>query len=149
MRIGLFFLRVFQLIYHTHENALGGVDIFLASAVHFGGGEGLAALFRNQLYGVGLVFVCAHADGAVGFQHNGVAVTQLMQHGAVRGGGFRGIVNGGAVRKDIKAGEKFTEENVRSVRPGFGLHPKYLPEIIGKIAKRDLEKGERFSLDMI
>ncbi len=53
------------------------------------------------------------------------------------------------VAKDIKAGEKFTEENVRSVRPGFGLHPKYLPEALGKTAVRDLEMGERFSLDMI
>ncbi len=53
------------------------------------------------------------------------------------------------VAKDIKAGEKFTEENVRSVRPGFGLHPKYLPEILGKTAVRDLEMGERFSMDMI
>lgn len=53
------------------------------------------------------------------------------------------------VAKNIKAGEKFTEENVRSVRPGFGLHPKYLPEVLGKIAVRDLEMGERFSLDMI
>ena len=53
------------------------------------------------------------------------------------------------VAKDIKVGEKITEENVRSVRPGFGLHPKYLPEVLGKIAVRDLEMGERFSLDMI
>ena len=53
------------------------------------------------------------------------------------------------VAKDIKAGEKFTEENVRSVRPGFGLHPKYLPEVLGKTAARDLEMGERFSLDYI
>lgn len=53
------------------------------------------------------------------------------------------------VAKNIKAGEVFTEENVRSVRPGFGLHPKYLPEVLGKTAVRDLEKGERFSLDMI
>ena len=53
------------------------------------------------------------------------------------------------VAKDIKAGEKLTEENVRSVRPGFGLHPKYLPDVLGKIAARDLEMGERFSLDMI
>ena len=53
------------------------------------------------------------------------------------------------VAKDIKAGEKFTEENVRSVRPGFGLHPKYLPEVIGKKAVRDLKKGERFSLELV
>lgn len=53
------------------------------------------------------------------------------------------------VAKDIKDGEIFTEENVRSVRPGFGLHPKYLPEVLGKIAVRDVEMGERFSLDMV
>ncbi len=53
------------------------------------------------------------------------------------------------VAKNIKAGEEITEENVRSVRPGFGLHPKYLPEVLGKTALRDLELGERFSMDMI
>ncbi len=53
------------------------------------------------------------------------------------------------VAEDIKAGEVITEKNVRSIRPGFGLHPKYLAGAIGKIAARDLEKGERFSLDMI
>ena len=45
------------------------------------------------------------------------------------------------VVKDIKKGEKFTEENVRSIRPGFGLHPKYLKEVVGKTAKEILEKG--------
>ena len=53
------------------------------------------------------------------------------------------------VAKDIKAGEKFTEENVRSVRPGFGAHPKNLSEVIGRKATRNLEKGERFNLDMV
>lgn len=52
------------------------------------------------------------------------------------------------VAEDIKAGEVITEKNVRSVRPGFGLHTKYLPGLLGKKAVRDLEKGERFSLDM-
>ena len=53
------------------------------------------------------------------------------------------------VAEDIKAGDVITEMNVRSVRPGFGLHPKYLPEVLGKKAARDLEMGERFSMDMI
>lgn len=52
------------------------------------------------------------------------------------------------VVKDVKAGDIITEENVRSIRPGFGLHPKYLPEIIGKHFSKDYERGERFSLDM-
>lgn len=53
------------------------------------------------------------------------------------------------VAEDIKAGDVITEKNVRSVRPGFGLHPKFLSEIIGKAAVRELEKGERFFIDMI
>jgi len=47
------------------------------------------------------------------------------------------------VSRDIKKGEKFTEENIKSVRPGYGLHPKYLKEILGKIATKDYEFGDR------
>ena len=53
------------------------------------------------------------------------------------------------VAENMKAGDVITEKNVRSVRPGYGLHPKNLPEVLGKPATRDLEMGERFSLDMI
>jgi len=45
------------------------------------------------------------------------------------------------VVKDIKAGEVFTEENVRSIRPGYGLHPKYFKEILGKRTTQDIKKG--------
>ena len=48
------------------------------------------------------------------------------------------------VVKDIKKGEKFTEDNIRSVRPGYGMHPKYLKDILGKIADKDYEFGDRF-----
>lgn len=53
------------------------------------------------------------------------------------------------VAEDMKAGDIITEQNVRSVRPGYGLNPKYLPEILGKQVNRDLEKGTRFSLDFV
>ena len=53
------------------------------------------------------------------------------------------------VAQPMKAGDVITEENVRSVRPGFGLHPKYLPELIGRKVNRDLEKGTRFSLEFV
>jgi pseudaminic acid synthase len=46
------------------------------------------------------------------------------------------------VVKNIKKGELFSRDNVRSIRPGFGLHPKFLKEIIGKPAKADIERGE-------
>lgn len=45
------------------------------------------------------------------------------------------------VVKDIKGGEIFTEENVRSIRPGYGLPPKYLKDILGKRAMQDIKKG--------
>jgi pseudaminic acid synthase len=48
------------------------------------------------------------------------------------------------VAKDIKKGEAFTEENIRSVRPGYGMHPKYLKDVLGKVAERDYEFGDRF-----
>ena len=50
------------------------------------------------------------------------------------------------VAKDIKKGEKFTEENIKSIRPGYGMHPKYLKDILGKEAKRDYKFGERLVL---
>lgn len=53
------------------------------------------------------------------------------------------------VVKDIKAGEKLTESNIRSIRPGYGLHPKYYNDVVGKFAKIDLEKGTPLSFDMI
>jgi len=49
----------------------------------------------------------------------------------------------------ISEGEIFTEDNVRSIRPGFGLHPKYLNQIIGKRSNQNVEKGTRFSLEFI
>jgi len=45
------------------------------------------------------------------------------------------------VVEDIKTGESLTEENIRSIRPGFGLHPRYLEQIIGKKARTDIKKG--------
>lgn len=53
------------------------------------------------------------------------------------------------VVKDINKGELFTENNVRSIRPGHGLPPKYLKEIIGKKSKRNLKLGTPLSRDMI
>lgn len=43
---------------------------------------------------------------------------------------------------DIKKGELFTENNIRSVRPGDGCSPKYLPELLGKMSDRDYKYGE-------
>lgn len=45
------------------------------------------------------------------------------------------------VVKDVKAGEPFTKDNVRSIRPAFGMHTMYYEEILGKTAKTDISKG--------
>lgn len=51
------------------------------------------------------------------------------------------------VAEDIKEGETINERNLRSVRPGYGLHPKYLNSMLGKMYSRDMRKGDRFNLN--
>jgi pseudaminic acid synthase len=53
------------------------------------------------------------------------------------------------VVQDINKGELITEENVRSIRPGFGMHPRYLPEVLGKKANKDSFKGDRVDFSLI
>ena len=53
------------------------------------------------------------------------------------------------VVKDLKKGEVITEEHVKSIRPGFGLHPKYYNEIIGKKSSQEVERGTRMRLDFL
>ena len=50
------------------------------------------------------------------------------------------------VVENMKAGDCITEKNVRSIRPGFGLHPKYYNDILGKKVNVDLEKGTPMKL---
>jgi len=53
------------------------------------------------------------------------------------------------VVEDVKAGELFTVENVRSIRPGFGLHPRYLNELLGKKARQHLKKGTPMEWNLV
>jgi pseudaminic acid synthase len=53
------------------------------------------------------------------------------------------------VVKDIKKGEAFTGENVRSIRPGFGLHPRHLASLLGKKAIKDIKRGTPLSWDLV
>ena len=50
---------------------------------------------------------------------------------------------------DVKAGEKLTPANVRAIRPGNGIAPKFYDEVIGKTAKRDIARGTPLSHDLI
>lgn len=49
----------------------------------------------------------------------------------------------------LKAGEKITERNIRSIRPGFGLHPKHFEKLLGRIVKQDVEKGTAINWELI
>lgn len=53
------------------------------------------------------------------------------------------------VTEDIKKGEMFTPSNIRSIRPSYGLEPKYKNQIVGKVAQRDIERGTALSWEMV
>jgi N-acetylneuraminate synthase len=53
------------------------------------------------------------------------------------------------VVKDIKAGENFSHENVRSIRPGYGLAPKEINSIIARKASRNISKGTALSWGLV
>jgi N-acetylneuraminate synthase len=53
------------------------------------------------------------------------------------------------VAEDIRAGEPFTSTNLRAIRPGFGLPPKYMDVLLGRHATRDLKKGTPLGWDAL
>jgi N-acetylneuraminate synthase len=53
------------------------------------------------------------------------------------------------VVRDMRVGEAFTDENVRSIRPGYGLHPRYLKDALGRYATRDIKRGTPLRMDMM
>ena len=80
------------------------------------------------------------AEKALGDVHYGL--TEQEQNSAV----FRRSL---FVVQDVKAGDPFTADNVRSIRPGHGLHTRHLDEILGRPAARDIERGTPLSWDML
>ena len=52
------------------------------------------------------------------------------------------------VVKDIKAGELFTEDNIRSIRPGYGLPPRYIGDVLGRKAAQDIRRGTPLSWEL-
>jgi len=50
---------------------------------------------------------------------------------------------------DLRAGDRITADSIRVVRPGHGLHPRHLPQIIGRVLTRDVKKGEPVDWDMV
>ena len=50
---------------------------------------------------------------------------------------------------DVAAGEVLSDQNIRSIRPGFGMEPKYLPNVLGAKATRDLKRGDPLEWKMV
>ncbi|MBB1380347.1 SAF domain-containing protein, partial [Pseudoalteromonas sp. SR43-2] len=53
------------------------------------------------------------------------------------------------VVKDVAEGELFTHENVKSIRPGYGLAPKHLYDVIGVISNQDITSGTAFRFEFV
>lgn len=79
-------------------------------------------------------------EKALGSSEYTLTDTQKLEHG-----GSRSLF----VVKDIGAGEALTPENIRSIRPGDGLHTKHYEEVLGKTAKIDLKKGTPLAWEQI
>jgi sialic acid synthase SpsE len=53
------------------------------------------------------------------------------------------------VVEDVRSGERLTAKNVRSIRPGNGLAPKHLPDVLGRPAARDIKRGTPLSWELV
>jgi pseudaminic acid synthase len=87
-----------------------------------------------------MVEAVRHTEKALGAVHYGVT-GQQMAGKALR----RSLY----VVKDVKRGELFTQENVRSIRPGAGLHTRYLRQIVGGRASRDISRGTAMAWELV
>jgi pseudaminic acid synthase len=83
---------------------------------------------------------CRMAWEAMGHVHYGVVGSEKS---------IRALRRSIYVVKDIAAGEKLTDENVRSIRPGLGLAPKFLPDVLGRPASRALKRGTALDWSMV
>ncbi len=88
----------------------------------------------------GMVKAIRVAEKALGKVHYGVSA---------REGECRVFRKSLFIAKDVKEGEILTSENVRSVRPGYGLHPRHLKDVLGRRVAHDLAKGTPLTLDML
>jgi pseudaminic acid synthase len=132
---------------HTPGTAAAVAAVALGAAIiekHFtlaradGGPDSAFSLEPNEL--ASLVADCRAAWEALGEVHYGEVEAEAASRAHRRSL---------YVVADVKAGEPLTAANVRSIRPGHGLAPKHLPEVIGKRAARDLKRGEPLAWDSL
>jgi pseudaminic acid synthase len=99
-----------------------------------------ASFSMNEEEFTGMVKAVREAESAIG------VVNYTLTEKQAKGKDFSRSLY---VVEEMKAGDVITEQNVRSIRPGFGLHPKYYNEILGKEVNMNVEKGERLELNKI
>ncbi|NCP83746.1 MAG: pseudaminic acid synthase [Flavobacteriaceae bacterium CG_4_9_14_0_8_um_filter_34_30] len=132
---------------HTIGNTVPIVSVILGATViekHFildrsiGGPD--ATFSMNEVEFTDMVKAVREAQKAIGIINYSLTSKQ------VKGRYFSRSLY---ISEDIKKGELVSKENVRSIRPGFGLHPKYFEEVLGKKFKDNYSKGTRLSLDLL
>ncbi|UAM97200.1 pseudaminic acid synthase [Polaribacter litorisediminis] len=99
-----------------------------------------ASFSMNEEEFTAMVKAVREAESAIGVVD--YTLTAKQRHG-------RDFCRSLYVVEDIKVGEIITEKNMRSIRPGFGMHPKYYQEILGKKVQVDIERGTPLSFNML
>lgn len=99
-----------------------------------------ASFSMNEQEFTAMVKAVREAESAIGI------VDYLLTEKQIKGKDFSRSLY---IVEDIKAGDTITEENVRSIRPGFGMHPKYYSDVLGKKVIVNLEKGDALKWDYI
>ena len=95
-----------------------------------------ASFSMNQQEFTDMVIAIREAEKAIGI------VDYKLTEKQVKGKDFSRSLY---IAEDIEIGETFTEKNLRSVRPGFGMHPKFLKDFLGTKSEKNYEKGDRFT----
>jgi pseudaminic acid synthase len=99
-----------------------------------------ASFSMNEIEFTEMVKAVREAESAIG--HVDYTLTEKQRKG-------RDFCRSLYVVEDIKAGEELTKKNVRSVRPGFGMHPKFYKDVLNKKAMVDLEKGTALQMSFV
>lgn len=95
-----------------------------------------ASFSMDEIEFTAMVKAVREAEKAIGFVN--YSLTEKQQKG-------RNFSRSLYVVEDVEPGDRITKENVRSIRPGFGMHPKYYDKILGKKFNKNIEKGTRMS----
>lgn len=99
-----------------------------------------ASFSMNEAEFTLMVKAVREAESAIGSVD--YSLTEKQRHG-------RDFCRSLYVVEDMEAGDIITKLNVRSIRPGFGMHPKYFKEILGKQINENIEKGTRLTFEQI